>query len=105
MRAKRLKVQYLYGNCGSICDGKSEEKCRGAALEPQVPWLFPDGAWECWVRVAPQAVERFKDAMRQKFRAGRGRNVRAFPASPKPKLRGWASYFSVAETRAVFEDI
>ena len=60
---------------------------------------------ECRVRVAPQAVERFKAAMRQKFREGRGRNVRAFLESLKPKLRGWASYFSVGETRKVFEDL
>jgi RNA-directed DNA polymerase len=43
--------------------------------------------------------------MRAKFRAGRGRNLRAFLESLKPKLRGWASYFSVAETRRVFEDL
>jgi len=60
---------------------------------------------ECRVRVAPQAVERFKEAMRAKFREGRGRNLRAFLESLKPKLRGWASYFSVAETRQVFEDL
>jgi RNA-directed DNA polymerase len=60
---------------------------------------------ECRVRVAPQAVERFKEVMRQKFREGRGRNLRAFLESLKPKLRGWASYFSVAETRNVFEDL
>jgi RNA-directed DNA polymerase len=60
---------------------------------------------ECRVRVAPQAVERFKEIMRQKFREGRGRNLRAFLESLKPKLRGWASYFSVAETRKVFEDL
>jgi RNA-directed DNA polymerase len=60
---------------------------------------------ECRVRVAPQAVERFKEALREKFREGRGRNLRTFLASLKPKLRGWASYFSVAETRNVFEDL
>jgi RNA-directed DNA polymerase len=60
---------------------------------------------ECRVRVAPQAVERFKDVMREKFREGRGRNLRAFLESLKLKLRGWASYFSVAETRKVFEDL
>jgi RNA-directed DNA polymerase len=60
---------------------------------------------ECRVRVAAQAVERFKEAMRDKFREGRGRNLRAFLESLKPKLRGWASYFSVAETRNVFEDL
>jgi len=60
---------------------------------------------ECRVRVAPQAVERFKEAMREKFREGRGCNLRVFLESLKPKLRGWASYFSVAETRKVFEDL
>lgn len=60
---------------------------------------------DCRVRVAPQAVERFKEVLRQKFREGRGRNVRAFLKSLKPKLQGWASYFSVAETRNVFEDL
>jgi group II intron reverse transcriptase/maturase len=60
---------------------------------------------ECRLRVAPQAVERFKEVMREKFREGRGRNLRAFLESLKSKLRGWASYFSVAETRNVFEDL
>jgi group II intron reverse transcriptase/maturase len=60
---------------------------------------------ECRIRVAPQAVERFKGDLREKFRQGRGRNLRAFLESLKPKLRGWASYFSVAETRTVFEDL
>jgi RNA-directed DNA polymerase len=60
---------------------------------------------ESRVRVAPQAVKRFKDALRESFRAGRGRNLRAFLDGLKPKLRGWASYFSVAETRNVFEDL
>ena len=57
------------------------------------------------LRVAPPAVERFKDALRASFRKGRGRNLRAFITSLQPKLRGWASYFSVAETRNVFEDL
>lgn len=57
------------------------------------------------IRVAPQAVERFKEDLRAKFREGRGRNLKAFLESLKPKLRGWASYFSVAETRNVFEDL
>jgi RNA-directed DNA polymerase len=60
---------------------------------------------ECRIRVAPQAAKRFKGDLREKFRQGRGRNLRAFLESLKPKLRGWASYFSVAETRNVFEDL
>jgi RNA-directed DNA polymerase len=57
------------------------------------------------VRVAPQSVERFKDKLRVQFRAGRGRNLRTFIESLKPLLRGWANYFSVAETRNVFEEL
>jgi len=58
------------------------------------------------VRVAPQSVERFKDKLRAKFSAGRGRNLKRFLMEDlQPLLRGWASYFSVAETRRVFEDL
>jgi RNA-directed DNA polymerase len=34
-----------------------------------------------------------------KFREGRGRNLRAFLEELKPLLRGWAAYFSAAQTR------
>lgn len=57
------------------------------------------------VRVAPQSVERLKGKLRVKFREGRGRNLRTFLESLKPLLRGWAAYFSVAETRQVFEEL
>jgi len=57
------------------------------------------------VRVAPQSVERFRDQLRQKFREGRGRNLRAFLDDLKPQLRGWCGYFGVADTRKVFEDL
>ncbi len=60
---------------------------------------------QCRLRVAPQAVERFRETLRASFRKGRSRNLRAFIASLQPKLRGWANYFSVAETRNVFEDL
>ena len=57
------------------------------------------------VRVAPQSVQRFQDKLRQKFREGRGRNLRTFIQSLAPLLRGWAGYFSVAQTRQVFENL
>lgn len=57
------------------------------------------------VRVAPLSVERFKDKLREKFREGRGRNLKTFLGSIQRLLRGWAGYFSVAETRQVFEDL
>lgn len=57
------------------------------------------------VRVAPQSVGRFKDKLREKFRQGRGRNLRTFLEGLKPLLRGWAGYFSIAQTRNVFEGL
>ena len=60
---------------------------------------------ESRVRVAPQSVARFKDKLREQFREGRGRNLRAFLEGLKPLLRGWAGYFSVAQTRGVFEEL
>jgi len=60
---------------------------------------------ECRVRVAAQAVGRFREAIRDKFRERRDRNLRALLGNLKPKLRGWASYFSVPETRNVFEEL
>lgn len=57
------------------------------------------------VRVAPQSEKRLKDQLREKFREGRGRNLKRFLESLQPPLRGWASYFSVAETRRTFEEL
>lgn len=60
---------------------------------------------ESRVRVAPSSVERFKDKLREKFREGRGRNLRTFLEELKPLLRGWAGYFSVAQVRGVFAEL
>jgi len=60
---------------------------------------------ESRVRVAPQSVKRLEDKLREKFREGRGRNLTTFLEGLRPLLRGWANYFSVAETRGVFEEL
>ncbi len=60
---------------------------------------------ESRVQVAPPSVNRFKDKLREKFREGRGRNLRQFLGEVKPLLRGWAGYFSVVQTRGVFEEL
>jgi RNA-directed DNA polymerase len=58
------------------------------------------------IRVAPESVKRFQEKLREKFRRGRGRNLRAFLTEDlQPLIRGWANYFSVAETRRVFESL
>ena len=60
---------------------------------------------ESRIRVAPQSVKRFEDKLRDKFREGRGRNLKTFLEGLAPLLRGWANYFSMAETRGVFEEL
>jgi RNA-directed DNA polymerase len=58
------------------------------------------------IRVAPESVKRFREKLREKFRRGRGRSLRTFLKQDlQPLLRGWANYFSVAETRQVFESL
>jgi RNA-directed DNA polymerase len=57
------------------------------------------------IRVATPSVKRLQEKLRAKFREGRGRNLGRFIESLKPLLRGWANYFSVAETRQVFESL
>jgi RNA-directed DNA polymerase len=57
------------------------------------------------LRVAPEVVQRMKRALRELFREGRGRSLRSVTATLAPKLRGWANYFKLAETRGVFEEM
>jgi RNA-directed DNA polymerase len=57
------------------------------------------------IKAAPQSVERFRDKLRQRFREGRGRNLRLFLEELRPQLRGWAGYFGIAETRGVFDEL
>ena len=57
------------------------------------------------IKAAPQSVERFRDKLRQRFREGRGRDLRRFLQELQPQLRGWAGYFSIAETRGVFDEL
>jgi RNA-directed DNA polymerase len=57
------------------------------------------------LKVAPAVVERMKAKLREKFRAGRGRNLRAQIEELTPVLRGWVNYFRLAEVKGVFEEL
>ena len=58
------------------------------------------------LRVAETSVDRFKEKVRTLFRAGRGRNLGRFIAETlNPLIRGWAQYFSCAETKRFAEDL
>ncbi|MFV0421555.1 group II intron maturase-specific domain-containing protein [Oleidesulfovibrio sp.] len=57
------------------------------------------------LRVAPEVVQRLRKALREIFRSGRGRSLTTVIDILAPKLRGWANYFKLAETRGVFEEM
>lgn len=57
------------------------------------------------LRVAPQSVARLKTRLRLQLRAGRGRSVPRTLADLKPLLRGWVSYFRMAEVRRPFDSL
>ena len=50
-------------------------------------------------------MKRFKGKLREEFRRGRGRNLRALLTDLRPKLIGWVSYFRKSEVRGVFKDL
>jgi RNA-directed DNA polymerase len=57
------------------------------------------------LRVAPQSVQRLKGKVKVILRAGRGRSVGYSIDTLTPLLRGWYSYFRLAETKNVFEEL
>ena len=57
------------------------------------------------LRVAPQTVSRLKGKVKVILRAGRGWSVGRTIDTLTPLLRGWFTYFSLAETRTVFEEL
>lgn len=57
------------------------------------------------LKVAVSSVNRFKAALRQVFRRGRGRSLQWVVEEVLPKLRGWIAYFRLAEVKEIFEDL
>jgi len=61
---------------------------------------------ESRIKVASQAVKRFKDNVKELIRQGRGRKVGRFIKEDlNPLLQGWIRYFRLAEVRGVFEEL
>jgi hypothetical protein len=55
--------------------------------------------------VADKSVKRFKAKLRQVCRRGRGRSLGKVIEELTPKLRGWVSYFRLAEVKVIFEEL
>lgn len=61
---------------------------------------------ESRIKVASQAVKRFKNSVRELIRQGRGRNVGGFIREDlNILLRGWIHYFRLAEVKGIFEEL
>jgi RNA-directed DNA polymerase len=61
---------------------------------------------EAKLKVAKQSVKRIRVKLKELFRAGKGRNLERFIREDlNPVLRGWVNYFSLSETRGVFEEL
>ena len=61
---------------------------------------------EARLKVAPSAVQRLKEKLREIFRRGRGRNLsRVIQEELTPLLRGWLNYFRLAEVKGIFEEL
>jgi len=57
------------------------------------------------LKVADSSVKRLKANLRQVFRRGRGRSLKKVIEESTPKLRGWVTYFRLAEVKGIFEDL
>jgi RNA-directed DNA polymerase len=58
------------------------------------------------LRASKRAIGRFKDALRDLFRQGRGRNIDRFIKEKlNPVIRGWGAYFSLTRVKWIFEEL
>jgi RNA-directed DNA polymerase len=57
------------------------------------------------LRVAPTSVARLQARLRLQLRAGRGRSLQHTVADLKPLLRGWVSYYRLADVRSSFDHL
>ena len=56
-------------------------------------------------RIAPKALERFKERVRELTRRTRGVSLQSMVEELATYLRGWQSYFGFCETRSVLRDL
>ena len=57
------------------------------------------------LKVSPKSVRRLKAKLLGAFRRGRGRSLAQICEELRPQLRGWTSYYRLAEVKVSFEDL
>jgi RNA-directed DNA polymerase len=55
--------------------------------------------------VARESAKRFKQRVRKRLRGARGRSLKRTIETLNPLLRGWISYFQLAQTKWVLDDL
>ena len=57
------------------------------------------------LKVAPASLKRFKNRLKELFRAGRGCSLTKVIGELRPVLIGWSNYFRLAQVKSTFEDL
>jgi RNA-directed DNA polymerase len=57
------------------------------------------------LKAAPASVDRLKKKLKTIFRMGRGQSIGRLIETMKPVLRGWITYFRLAEVKGVFDEL
>ena len=83
-------------------------EAKSAVARPQqrkfLGFSFTDGP-EVRRRIAPKAIERFKDRVREITGWAKGVSMETMMATLAPYLRGWRGYFGFCETPEVLKDL
>ena len=57
------------------------------------------------LKAAPESVRRLRERVRSLLRQGRGRSLRHTIETLNPVLRGWAGYFRLSESKALWREL
>ena len=58
------------------------------------------------LRASKRSINRFKDALKELFRQGRGHNINRFIREKlNPVIRGWGAYYSLTQVKWIFEEL
>jgi RNA-directed DNA polymerase len=92
---KRLKLRI--NSAKSACAQPSERKFLGYTLTRSKDRLR--------LRFAEESAARLRNRVRERLRQGRGRRLTRTIETLNPVLRGWASYFSLSESKKAWEEL
>jgi len=108
-----LRLIRRYLTAGILCGGVVEVPRRGHAFcryaDDCYTYVYSRRAGERLLtsleRYLDEAVRRLKGKMKMETRRGRGQSLATTLAHLRPLLRGWFTYFRLAEVKNVFEEL